>query len=255
MDIRQLQKNWDAYGRKDPLFAIVSWADKKDNKWDLEEFLQLGVQEVDALLDYIATLNRPLQRGHALDFGCGVGRLTQALAAHFDRVAGVDIAPSMIEQARRINRFGEKCQYHLNERSDLRLFPDRQFDFIYTNITLQHMEPRYSKGYLLEFLRILKPGGLLVFQLPGERIAPRPAPEPEKAGGLRRLYQSLPAPLCNFLQTIRTLRLREPRMEMYGIPRDEVTRFLTDHGGHLLDVTENKSGGPSWTSFRYCITR
>jgi SAM-dependent methyltransferase len=154
---RQLQKNWDAYGRQDPLFAIVSWAEKKNNRWNLDEFLQLGVQEIEALLAYIAELRHPLERGHALDFGCGVGRLTQALAPHFDRVSGVDIAPSMIEQARHINRFAERCQYYLNERTDLSLFPDNHFDFIYTNITLQHMEPRYSKGYLYEFLRILKP--------------------------------------------------------------------------------------------------
>jgi hypothetical protein len=31
------------------------------------------------------------------------------------------------------------------------------------------------------------------------------------------------------------------RMEMYGIPRDEVILFLSDHGGRLLDVTENKA--------------
>jgi ubiquinone/menaquinone biosynthesis C-methylase UbiE len=166
----------------------------------------------------------------------------------------VDIAPSMIDQARRINRFGDQCQYHLNEQSDLRLFPDNQFDFIYTNITLQHMEPRYSKGYLLEFLRILKPNGLLIFQQTGERVIP-PVTLPEKTGWLRRLYRAFPEPIRHLFQRIRGLRIQEPRMEMYGIPRDEVTRFLTDHGGRLLDVTENKSGGPSWTSFRYCVTK
>jgi SAM-dependent methyltransferase len=48
------------------------------------------------------------------------------------------------------------------------LFHDDFFDFIYTNIVLQHMRPEYSKAYLKEFLRVLSPGGLLVFQLPTE---------------------------------------------------------------------------------------
>ncbi len=255
MDIRQLQKNWDAYGRQDPLFAIVSWAEKKNNRWNLDEFLQLGVQEIEALLAYIAELRHPLERGHALDFGCGVGRLTQALAPHFDRVSGVDIAPSMIEQARHINRFAERCQYYLNERTDLSLFPDNHFDFIYTNITLQHMEPRYSKGYLYEFLRILKPGGLLIFQQTGERTGDPGTSVSASPGWWGRLYRSLPQPLRRLAQKIRGLWVQEPRMEMYGIPRDEVILFLSDHGGRLLDVTENKSGGPSWTSFRYCVTK
>ena len=55
----------------------------------------------------------------ALDFGCGVGRLTQALAEHFERVAGVDIAASMIARARQENRHGDRVRYVVNERSDL----------------------------------------------------------------------------------------------------------------------------------------
>ena len=42
----------------------------------------------------------PAARRSALDFGCGIGRLSQALAEHFDQVYGVDISPKMIELAR-----------------------------------------------------------------------------------------------------------------------------------------------------------
>jgi SAM-dependent methyltransferase len=38
---------------------------------------------------------------HALDLGCGLGLLSQKLAARAERVLGVDIAPTAIEHARR----------------------------------------------------------------------------------------------------------------------------------------------------------
>ena len=43
------------------------------------------------------------RRDRALDFGCGVGRLTRALGTRFESALGVDISAGMIEQARRLN--------------------------------------------------------------------------------------------------------------------------------------------------------
>jgi len=50
---------------------------------------------------YIESLGVEPSGGRALDFGCGLGRLTQPLAERFDEAVGVDIAASMIEGARR----------------------------------------------------------------------------------------------------------------------------------------------------------
>src|SRR6185436_3396874 len=44
--------------------------------------------------------------------------------------------------------------------------------FIYSRLVLQHMEARYAKAYIAEFMRILAPGGALVFQLPDSLIGP-----------------------------------------------------------------------------------
>jgi len=105
-----------------------------------------------------------------LDFGCGVGRLTQAFCDYFAECHGVDIAPSMIELADRYNRRGAAARYHCNDRDDLSLFGDGTFCFVYSNLVLQHMEPAYSRKYIREFLRVLQPGGIALFQLPGEPV-------------------------------------------------------------------------------------
>ncbi len=168
MELDELQRDWEEFGRIDPLWAILTDPSKKDNRWDIEEFFATGQAEIECLMDHIAALPVALRRGRALDFGCGVGRLTQALCAHFAECVGVDIAGSMIERARAYNRFGDRCQYRVNAADELRLFANGRFDLVYSNIVLQHIPPRYSARYIREFFRILAPGGLAVFQLPSE---------------------------------------------------------------------------------------
>jgi len=257
MHIKELQKNWNEFARTDPLWAIITVPEKKGARWNVEEFFQTGRDEIAAVLRYVESLHVPLARRKALDFGCGVGRLTQALADHFDEVAGVDIAPSMLDLARQYNRQGDKCKYFLNERADLRLFTDNQFDFIYTNVVLQHVEPRYTKQYLQEFVRILAPGGLLVFQLPSEVIRQGP---PSLWRSLKDTVKLvLPRSLLNFYHEVRGTRRQadseQPVMEMHGIPRKHVEKLLLKQGIKLLDVTPDQSPGPCWVSFRYCVTK
>src|SRR5437588_118672 len=96
---------WDRHARRDPLWAILSDTAKKDGKWDVARFFQTGVSEIASLLYELDAQGIFPSRGAALDFGCGVGRLTQALAPHFDRVVGVDVSSCMQELATRLNQF------------------------------------------------------------------------------------------------------------------------------------------------------
>ncbi len=173
-ELRQLQKDWNYLGEVDPLWAILSNPTKLGGHWNLEEFFQTGVAEIDAIMNYMQRLGIQVPHRYALDFGCGVGRLTQALCRNFEQCAGVDIAASMIERARTLNRYGDRCQYYLNSADDLSLFSTGQFDFIYSNIVFQHMPPQFSTKYLKECLRTLQPGGIFIFQIPSHLVPPPP---------------------------------------------------------------------------------
>jgi SAM-dependent methyltransferase len=127
MNLGDLKRSWEAFGETDPFWAILTDPATKNNQWDPTEFFATGEAEVDCLMDAVAALSVLLKRGTALDFGCGVGRVTQALCAHFERCAGVDIAGSMIRLAREHNRFGDRCQYLVNEADNLRMFGDDHF--------------------------------------------------------------------------------------------------------------------------------
>lgn len=164
--IEKLRNTWETLGRGDPLWAILSTPETRGNRWDAAAFFQTGEDEVTRLFDRLKGMDISIQRGRALDFGCGVGRVTQALAPYFDKVDGVDIAPSMIRLANQYNHHGDRCQYHENTSPDLELFDPNIFDFVYSRIVLMHVPPRLTKRYIAEFSRILRPGGVAVIHVP-----------------------------------------------------------------------------------------
>jgi SAM-dependent methyltransferase len=172
VDLDLLQSNWDELGKGDPMWAILSQPDKRNRRWNAKEFFATGQREIEGAISYVNSLGILLQKRRALDFGCGIGRLTQALCQHFDRVDGVDIAQSMIQLAKKFNQFNDRCFYQINASSDLRLFDDESFDFVYSVLVLQHMRPEYSETYIREFTRVLARGGALVFQIPSEPTSP-----------------------------------------------------------------------------------
>jgi tRNA/tmRNA/rRNA uracil-C5-methylase (TrmA/RlmC/RlmD family) len=85
MHIDALRENWDAFGKLDPLWAIVTDPTKKGGKWDLDEFFQSGEERIGNVMRPLEANGIPEQRARALDFGCGVGRFTRALAKRFER--------------------------------------------------------------------------------------------------------------------------------------------------------------------------
>jgi SAM-dependent methyltransferase len=172
-DFDHLARTWNTLGENDPLWAVLTHPGTEGGRWDLEAFFRDGQLQVDGALALVEKdIGWPLGTRAALDFGCGVGRLTQALCARFDRVDGVDIAPSMITAAERFNRFGDRCRYHLNVEQDLSIFDDGAYDFIYSTYVLQHMHPTFARRYVEEFVRLLSPEGLALFQIPTAKRGP-----------------------------------------------------------------------------------
>ena len=119
MRIEELQQNWDAFGRLDPLWAILSVPAKANNRWDLDEFFATGVAEIQDVFKYLGSLGVHPPRKRAFELGCGVGRITQALCQYFDECDGVDIAPSMIALARKYNRWLEEKRLDYSGRNAL----------------------------------------------------------------------------------------------------------------------------------------
>lgn len=242
--IKKLQKNWDELGKRDPFWSVVSHPDKKNGRWEIKEFFDIGVKEIQGIFNYLSSkLNIQPGKERALDFGCGVGRITQALTAYFDEVCGVDISSSMIELAKKHNLHGERCKYYLNVNDNLKIFPNDNFDFIYSNITLQHMKPEYVMNYLKEFIRLLRPDGLLVFQMASERVKTFKSV----------ISRFIPKLLLNFYRVSK--HKQGSLIEMHGIKRDEMISFLEENKAKIIDIKQSPSSGKEWISYQYFVKK
>jgi len=235
------QETWDELGRTDPFWAVLSSSTKTDNRLQPEDFFATGVTEIESLMEYLDSLGVSTERQKALDFGCGLGRLTSPLTKFFATCTGVDISGSFIELAKKYHAKNTKCTFLVNRSKDLAIFNDNEFDLIYSNIVLQHMRPAFSLNYIHEFLRILKTKGILVFQVPRHRIS--------LVGRFKQAFKE-------FCPDWIISQFGEKRiMEMHGIREKKLTKFVQKRHGRIIDIVEDQAAGYDWKSYRYCIRK
>src|SRR5919108_2271341 len=127
MRLAAQRRDWDELAELDPYWAVCTTRGTRFGGWDEDEFFATGEQEVDEVLAAVAALGIPAGRAAALDFGCGLGRLTRPLSRRFDRVVGLDISPPMVARARRLTP-DPICDFRVSSGADLAEFDDRAFD-------------------------------------------------------------------------------------------------------------------------------
>jgi SAM-dependent methyltransferase len=236
--LRRLSRTWDSFGREDPLWAVLTEPSKRGRKWDPREFFATGEAEIAEVESMLRGLQLEPRRNLAVDFGCGAGRVTRALASRFDHVVGVDVAGSMIAEARRLNDDVENATFSVNTRPDLPLIESGSVDFFYSRLVFQHMDPELTLGYLAELGRILARGGVAAFQVPRS-----PVPRSRPVSILRALVRPL-----------RRLPCLAPRMSMFAVPERRIERTLTGAGLTLV-AAEEDAGALPLPSYLYVATR
>ncbi|MCL4517913.1 MAG: class I SAM-dependent methyltransferase [Thaumarchaeota archaeon] len=234
--MEKLEKTWDEMASRDPLWAVLTWPEKYGGKWNVDEFFANGRVEASEVERHIKSSHPKVPRRRALDFGCGVGRVTQGLSAYFEEVVGVDISPRMIELAKRHDG-SSKCAFIANPRPDLSAFPDGTFDLVYSNITLQHMDRHLIELYMKEFLRVVSSDGVVVFQLLSHR-----AP-------------TLKAQVLRFLPYSLHRKLSHPGWPIVPMNAIRRERLLELFGDRVLHIERDLGGGPNWVSYRYCVLK
>lgn len=246
MALQQHKQDWEVLGRLHPLSSVMS----NNDNWDIKEFFQTGENEIQSDLERATRLGYPKTRETALDFGCGVGRLTRALSKYFTQCTGVDIAESMIANAKELNQSTNGCTFIVNAEPHLRIFSDNSFDMIYSKIALQHIpNTELIKAYIAEFLRVLKTDGLLIFQLPSY-IPFHMQLVIHYRKGLYRVLQS--AGIYNRIKRFK--RLVNP-MHLSYIPEKDIVTFLEAEGGRVLEILADDAVPPPLRSCTYYVTK
>jgi ubiquinone/menaquinone biosynthesis C-methylase UbiE len=252
-----LKSDWESLARRDALAAILTDESKSGHKWDVTEFMATGDAEIETVLQHLEAIGlQPDPGGAVLDFGCGVGRLTQALARRFQSCVGIDISEEMITQANALNHYGH-CRYVVSATPQLP-FADESFSFLYSNIVLQHVPRRFAVNYLREFTRVLAPGGVLVFGVQDSFATP------DLASSLTRIRHIL-----HLRSRVRAWFKRSSGdMKMHCLPERVVRRTLgtaiianirytntaaKDFNGKLVYLQRPPRSG--YVGRQYCVTK
>jgi 2-polyprenyl-3-methyl-5-hydroxy-6-metoxy-1,4-benzoquinol methylase len=120
--------------------------------------------EITRFLSYTLSLRNK----QVLDYGCGPGYLVRHLLEHNAIVSGVDYSEVSVETVNKLfyGRPGWNGA-RLARGSELP-WPDDVFDLICCVETIEHVLPEQLDPLFHELLRLLKPGGMILFTTPDE---------------------------------------------------------------------------------------
>ncbi|MDX6699273.1 MAG: hypothetical protein QOE65_2670 [Solirubrobacteraceae bacterium] len=157
-----MQRFWDERARENPWYFVDNRQDYA--RPDPERFWAEGAHDLDYMFELLGV--RPRGDEVVLDLGCGVGRLTRALAASTAEVVGMDVSQEMLARAAEHNSHLDNVRWVHGDGSSLRPLDDASVDACVSVVVFQHIpDPGITLGYLREMGRVLRPGGWAAFQV------------------------------------------------------------------------------------------
>lgn len=159
-------REWEKWGERDPYYGVITREEfrrKNLGQTEREEFFASGRNHVEYILNLCrAKVDPQFKPRRTLDFGCGVGRVTFALAGVSQTVVGVDVAAAMLREAE-ANRQALGVDNVIFSRSDDQLSNiEGAFDFIHSFIVFQHLEVNRGRAIFATLLERLSQGGVFV---------------------------------------------------------------------------------------------
>jgi len=234
----QKRQDWERFGAEDPYYGSITvprfrGSSAADN---LGDFFRSGQEQIDGILEVIRSQWSPSFRpARALDFGCGAGRCTLALAGVCREVVGVDVSDAMLEEARAAGR-RQGIENVLFAKSDDTLSQvTGHFDLIHSSFTFQHIPPRRGLQILQRLISLLSDSGVAVLDF----LIARDVPKLEiMLGKLRRRI-----PLFHNLANLLELKpFREPYMEKNVYDLNAILTLLQELGCGEVHVQMFRNG-------------
>jgi SAM-dependent methyltransferase len=167
-------RQWIKWAKENPYYGVLGIESTAVDDPEVKaRFFETGRDDLRRAIEGVEAMFGLINRGAALDFGCGVGRILKSMAREFRTTWGVDVADEMLETARK------NCR----SVGDVRLAKSvsdvaasgASFDFVHSYIVLQHIRPRQGIPIIIDLIKLLKPGGLfaLHFTIGDSRIKTR----------------------------------------------------------------------------------
>src|SRR5262247_1653813 len=191
-------RSWEKLGEIDPYFSVLAHPRFRAAATEGErrrEFFLSGEEHVERLFAIIReSLDPEFAPRRALDFGCGVGRVTIPLARRVTQVVAIDVSDSMLDEARKNCEEAGVRNVTLLKSDDSLENLSGDFDFLHSFIVFQHIPSRRGEMILRAMLRRLSDKGIGSLHFTYASTVP----------GWRRLWRKLRAtlPLVNNLANL-----------------------------------------------------
>ena len=155
---------WENLGQTDAYFAVATCDEYRKgnlNEAAKERFFRSGKDHVEALLSEIERgFDIEFKPKHALDYGCGVGRVLIALAEKCGNVTGVDISQSMLDETRKNVAERDLRNVELHNADEFLAAEADTYDFVHSYIVLQHVDPKIGNEIVRKMVERLALGGV-----------------------------------------------------------------------------------------------
>ncbi len=166
-----MQSFWDARARENAMYFVDNNVDYHSP--DAERFWAEGERAVDTIL---AAVGVELRSGdEVVEIGCGLGRLTRALAGRARSVTALDLSAEMLARAREANAGLHNVRWLHGDGTSLAGVDDASADVCFSLVVFQHIpDPQITLGYIREMGRVLRPRGWAAFQISNDPSIHRP---------------------------------------------------------------------------------
>ncbi|MGI8883388.1 MAG: class I SAM-dependent methyltransferase [Pyrinomonadaceae bacterium] len=233
------ERIWEFFGENDPYFAVNTISDMRSESIDedkLKLFFEGGEEYVKKIWQEIEKhFISDFSPRRALDFGCGVARLTLPIAKRSRETVGVDISTNMLEvAAKNANSFNIKNISFIKGDDNLSKV-NGEFDFIHSFVVFQHINPNIGEMIFKKMIEMLSEGGIGVLQF-------------GYADSLSTYAQKLRFSLYRDYSTIYKLRnlilrkKREPLIPMYSYNLNNLMLILQQNNCHNCQIRFSHHG-------------
>lgn len=166
-----MRRFWDRRAREDAAFFVddrLAYGDA-----DLE---QLWAEGEEALANFERLLGvAPGPAETVLEIGCGIGRMTRAIAARAKAVIALDVSAEMLAEARRLNPQLDNVTWLEGDGVSLGGVGDGEVGGCISHVVFQHIpDPEVTFGYVREMGRVLAPDGWSAFGVSDDPIVHLP---------------------------------------------------------------------------------
>ena len=219
----QVARCWQHLGEQEPYWSVLTSPKFQMSRIGStgDEFYRSGQACLSTIEAFFARSGQPIANVKSvLEFGCGVGRETIALASRFTQVVGVDVSPAHLALAQRAvarhRRSNVEC-VRLTSIGAIATLP--RCDLVYSVIALQHNPPPVMQEALSLLFDRMPAGGYALFQLP-------------------TFWKGY-----SFSWREQLARSGSLSMEKHVLPQAAIYALMRRHGVNLLEVHEDRAVG------------